>query len=130
MTQAIQTIERRVNELGVSEPVVAPYGTTGDQIVIQLPGVTDVNQAKSIIGNTALLEIKLVEGEAARDEATLLAPHQGKVPEDMQVVPGVSGARGRHRLGVFYLVKQGRGDHRPGPAQRQADAGRVQHCRR
>jgi preprotein translocase subunit SecD len=54
VTQAIQTIERRVNGLGVSEPVVAPYGTANDQIIVQLPGMTDVNRAKSIIGNPAL----------------------------------------------------------------------------
>ena len=62
--QAILTIEKRVNELGVAEPVVAPYGTSGDQIVVQLPGVTDVAHAKSIIRSTARLEIKLVEGVA------------------------------------------------------------------
>ncbi len=45
----IQTIERRVNELGVSEPIVAPYGTSGDQIMVQLPGVTDIARAKEII---------------------------------------------------------------------------------
>ena len=66
VAQAIQTIERRVNELGVSEPVVAPYGSADDQIVVQLPGVTDVNRAKSIIRNTALLEIKLVEAGPAQ----------------------------------------------------------------
>jgi preprotein translocase subunit SecD len=55
--QAVQTIERRVNELGVSEPIVAPYGTTGDQIIVQLPGLRDVARAKEIIRNTALLEL-------------------------------------------------------------------------
>jgi preprotein translocase subunit SecD len=105
VTQAIQTIERRVNELGVSEPVVAPYGTTNDQIIVQLPGVTDVNRAKNIIGNQALLEIKLVEGGPSSDQATLLASHGGNVPEGMEVVPGVSGARG-DTTRVFYLVKK------------------------
>ena len=64
--QAIQTIERRVNELGVSEPIVARYGSR-DQIIVQLPGVTDVARAKEIIRTTALLELKLVEaGPGAR----------------------------------------------------------------
>ena len=48
MTQARQTIERRVNELGVTEPSIAPQGG-GDQILVQLPGVTDVARAKEII---------------------------------------------------------------------------------
>src|SRR6185503_15417506 len=103
--QAIQTIDRRVNELGVSEPIVAPYGTTNDQIIVQLPGVQDVNHAKSIIKNTAILEIKLVESGPMSDEQTLLSSHGGKAPEGMEVVPGTSGARG-DTTRVFYLVKR------------------------
>jgi preprotein translocase subunit SecD len=99
--QAVLTIEKRVNELGVSEPVVAPYGTSGDQIVVQLPGVTDVAHAKSIIRNTARLEIKLVEGEAP-DEQSLLSGHGGKIPDDMDVVSGI-GAGGSKSV---YLVRK------------------------
>ena len=64
VAQAIQTIERRVNELGVSEPIVAPYGTAFDRIVVQLPGY-NVQQAKAVISNTARLEMRLVEGGPA-----------------------------------------------------------------
>ena len=49
VVQARQTIERRVNELGVTEPSIAQQGTNGDQILVQLPGVTDVDRAKEII---------------------------------------------------------------------------------
>jgi preprotein translocase subunit SecD len=105
VTQAIQTIDRRVNELGVTEPVVAPYGAGEDQIIIQLPGVTDVNRAKNIISNTAILEIKLVESGPASDEKSLLEPHGGKVPEGMEVVPGVSGVKG-DTTRMYYLVKR------------------------
>src|SRR4030095_2218347 len=89
--QALLTIEKRVNELGVSEPTVAPYGAAGDQIVVSLPGMTDTEHAKSIIRSTARLDIKLVEGEGP-DEKTLLAAHENKVPDGMEVVPG-SGSR-------------------------------------
>ena len=61
VTQARQTIERRVNELGVTEPSIAAAGLGGDQILVQLPGVTDVNRAKEIIRSTGLLELKIVE---------------------------------------------------------------------
>ena len=47
-----QTIERRVNELGVTEPSIAQQGANGDQILVQLPGVTDVERAKEIIRST------------------------------------------------------------------------------
>jgi preprotein translocase subunit SecD len=48
VNQALQTIDRRVNELGVTEPVIARH-TEDDQILVQLPGVTDVARAKEII---------------------------------------------------------------------------------
>jgi preprotein translocase subunit SecD len=105
VTQAIQTIERRVNGLGLSEPVVAPYGTAGDQIIVQLPGMSDVNRAKAIIGNPALLEIKLVEAGPMSDEKSLLAGSGGKVPDDMMVVPGVSGTKG-DTTRMYYLVRR------------------------
>src|SRR5688572_17800378 len=70
--QALRTIERRVNELGVSEPVVARYGSE-DRILVELPGVGDVAHAKAIIKSTAQLRLTLVEGGpyAARDAALL-----------------------------------------------------------
>ncbi len=88
--QAQLTIERRVNEFGVAEPVVAPYGTSGDQILVQLPGMQDVNRAKTIVRQTARLEIKLVEAGPAADEKTLLASRNNAVPEGMEVVYGAS----------------------------------------
>ena len=89
--QAIQTIDRRVNELGVSEPNVAAYGTRGDEIVVELPGVKDVANAKEVIKNTAQLRLHLVQAGPAPDQASLLAAYNGKVPEDMEVAPGDAG---------------------------------------
>jgi preprotein translocase subunit SecD len=102
VAQALLTIEKRVNEIGVSEPTVAPYGTTGDQIVVSLPGETDPERAKRIIKNTARLDIKLVEAEAP-DEKTLLASHDNKVPDDMEVVPGAGNRDGTKST---YLVRK------------------------
>jgi preprotein translocase subunit SecD len=104
VTQAIQTIDRRVNELGVSEPTVAEYGTTGDQILVQLPGFTEIQRAKNIIGQTAVLELKLVEGGPAPDQVSLLQPFGGKVPDDMEVASGVSGSTAAGP--AFYLVRK------------------------
>src|SRR6185295_5003874 len=42
VVQALQTIDRRVNDLGVAEPNISRYGQSNDQILVQLPGVTDV----------------------------------------------------------------------------------------
>src|SRR5471032_3262072 len=57
--QNIATLSKRVNELGVSEPVIQQQGA--DRIVVQLPGVQDVARAKAVIGRTATLEIRMVD---------------------------------------------------------------------
>ena len=105
VTQAIQTIERRVNELGVSEAVVAAYGSAGDQITVSLPGVSNVENAKNVIQNTSVLEYRLVEGGPAPDQATLLTSHNGQVPPDMEVMPGVSETPGDTNK-QYYLVRK------------------------
>jgi len=102
VTQAIQTIERRVNELGVAEPNIAEYGSAGDQIMVQLPGLQDVARAKEIIRSTAVLEWKLVEAGPMPDRASLLQAYNGVVPPDMEVVPGVSDTG----VQTFYLLRR------------------------
>lgn len=57
--QNILTLSKRINELGVTEPIIQQQGA--DRIVIQLPGVQDVARAKDIIGRTATLELRLVD---------------------------------------------------------------------
>ena len=131
VVQARQTIERRVNELGVTEPSIAQQGRQGDRILVQLPGVTDVNRAKEIIRSTGLLELKIVEqGPSATKEALLTG---GQVPQGMEVVPGASGTTGdaRHCL---LPRQEGRGGHRDGPdecaavGRREQPAGRGVHA--
>jgi preprotein translocase subunit SecD len=104
--QALQTIERRVNELGVAEPIVAPHGSSGDQILVQLPGVTDTNRAKEIIRSTAMLEMKIVEAGPAESEQALLQQHGGTLPPDMMIIPGVDNSPGNAGRTVYYMVKK------------------------
>src|ERR1043165_8725036 len=92
VVQARQTIERRVNELGVAEPSIAQQGANGDQILVQLPGVTDVDRAKEIIRSTGLLELKIVEQGPSASKEALMA--NGTVPNGMEIVPGASGSPG------------------------------------
>ena len=103
--QARQTIERRVDELGVTEPSIAEQGTSGDQLLVQLPGVTDVNRAKDIIQSTGLLELKIVEQGPVASRETLL--QNGQVPLNMEIVPGVEGGvPGAPASTVYYLVRR------------------------
>ena len=62
--QNITTLSKRVNELGVAEPLIQREGA--DRIVVQLPGVQDVSRAKDIIGKTATLEVRLVDETVTR----------------------------------------------------------------
>jgi preprotein translocase subunit SecD len=104
VTQALQTIERRVNELGVAEPVVALYGED-DQILVQLPGVTDVGRAKEIIRSTAQLELKLVEQGPFSDEAQARQAYGGNIPPDLQILPGTQeGVQAGDRPSTVYYV--------------------------
>ena len=72
VVQARETIERRINDLGVTEPSIARQGE--DEILVQLPGVTDVDRAKEIIGSPGVLELKIVE--------------QGPVSTKEELMPG------------------------------------------
>ena len=61
VAQAREAVDRRINALGVLEPVIAVQGEQRDEILIQLPGFTDVERARAILGQTARLEWRLVE---------------------------------------------------------------------
>ncbi len=91
--QNIGTLHKRVNELGVAEPVIQQQGA--DRIVVQLPGVQDIARAKDILGRTATLEVRLVDEEAMRSgnlAGAEVFPEQrrdgtvGQVPVKRQVI--------------------------------------------
>ncbi len=106
VTQALQTIERRVNELGVAEPIIARH-SADDQILIQLPGVTDVGRAKQIIRSTAQLELKLVEQGPFTDEAAARQAYNSNLPPDLEILPGPSEAgQGDRPSTVYYVVRR------------------------
>ncbi len=76
--QNILTLRNRIDEIGVSEPVITRQGT--DRVVVQLPGVQDTAEAKRMIGATATLEYRaVVDGDANDAVAT------GNVPPDARI---------------------------------------------
>lgn len=75
VAQAVETIRNRVDEFGVSEPLIARQGT--DRILVQLPGIDDPKRVKDLIKNTAFLELKLVVEGPSPDRAALAAKHAG-----------------------------------------------------
>ncbi len=74
LRQNISTLNNRINELGVAEPVIQQQGI--DRVVVQLPGVQDTAKAKDILGRTATLEVRMV-CEAPDEQAAITA---GTVP--------------------------------------------------
>jgi preprotein translocase subunit SecD len=72
--QNVVALRKRVNELGVAEPMIQQAGE--DRVVVQLPGVQDTARAKEILGKTATLEFRLVDENADAYEAQAT----GRVP--------------------------------------------------
>jgi preprotein translocase subunit SecD len=59
LNQSIEVIRNRIDEFGVSEPAISSQGT--DRVVVELPGVKEIDRAKDLIGRTAKLEFKIVD---------------------------------------------------------------------
>ncbi len=83
LTQTIEVLRKRIDELGVVQPVITRIGA--DRILVELPGVLDIQRAKSIVGRTALLELKLVV-DAGPKEALL-----EKLTKDYELLPDRTG---------------------------------------
>ena len=79
VAQALETIRNRIDQFGVSEPVIAREGL--NNIVVQLPGIKDPKRAIELIGKTARLEFKLVDENVNAATAT-----PGSVPEDDEIL--------------------------------------------
>lgn len=90
LQQNITTLRNRVNELGVAEPVIQQQGDR--RVIVQLPGIQDPSQAKTILGSTATLEYRAVDIQHSVEDA-----RSGKIP------PGSS--LYKHRDGSYYLLK-------------------------
>ena len=104
VAQAVETIRNRIDQFGVSEPVIAREGE--NRIVVQLPGVDDPRRVKDIIKSTAFLELKLVVAGPNSDRAALLQPTGGQVPPDAEVVEGNSTDQDPTSPKIYYLLQK------------------------
>ena len=90
LTEAVQqnigTINNRINELGVAEPIIQRQGA--DRVVVELPGVQDTAQAKRILGATATLEYRgVVEGSAIEARDNGLVPPEARLYNRKELGP-------------------------------------------
>jgi len=110
VTQAIETIRNRIDQLGVSEPVIEEHGLGQYQILVQLPGVDDPARVKEIMQSTAMLEIRqaLDNGRPYNSREELLAAHGGQIPPDAVIMQGKGDKRegGGTSADVFYLLSR------------------------
>ena len=105
VTQALETIERRVNELGVSEPNIARQGEQ-DQLLVQLPGVTDVQRAKDLISTTAVLELRYVDRGPFPSRELVLQQYNNNLPSEFEILPGKVEGVADAGVGQFYAVRK------------------------
>ena len=94
VSQALETIRRRIDALGVMEPTLQTYGNSGqevdDQIIVELPGIDDPDRVTGLLANTAQLEFRLVKKEGGFDFSTVesaLTANGGRIPDDYAILP-------------------------------------------
>jgi preprotein translocase subunit SecD len=98
MSQSLETIERRINALGLTEPTIQPHGRKDNEILVQLPGEGDPARARAVIQAGGQLELKLVEDpQTYPSEAAALAAHGGILPPGTELVKGSSESRTRNQ---------------------------------
>ena len=107
VTQERDTIERRVNALGLTEPTVQEHGAaeTAAEILVELPGVDDPARVKELIGATAQLQIVEVKNEGPfKSQEEALASKGGILPLGTQVLDWPEG--GGNGSGSWYMVSR------------------------
>jgi preprotein translocase subunit SecD len=113
--QSIQIVERRVNELGTVEPLIQRQGT--DRILVQVPGLQDPTQLKTILGKTAKMEFRMVDTTVSPDQA-----QQGKVPPDSELLMSSTAPKVPYVIKKQILVSGGDlTDAQPGFDQRSGE---------
>ena len=108
VTQAIETIRNRIDQLGVSEPVIQEHGLGDYQILVQLPDVDDPARVKEIIQSTAMLEIKQSVGGPYPSEQAALQDKSGVLPPDTQLLPGktITSNRDNESGEAWYIISR------------------------
>ncbi|HWR15684.1 MAG TPA: protein translocase subunit SecD [Terriglobales bacterium] len=108
VTQAIETIRNRIDQLGVSEPVIEEHGLGAYQILVQLPGVDDPARVKEIMQSTAMLQIRQALDGPFSSEQDALQKSGGVLPPDSVLMKGryQGGPGSGDRADVWYLLSR------------------------
>lgn len=110
MEQSLETIERRINALGLTEPTIQLHGRKDNEILVQLPGEGDPTRAKQVIQAGGQLELKLVEDPTTYpSEAAALAAHGGILPPNTEIVKGRNESRQQNQpegAEIWYVLNR------------------------
>ncbi|HTZ82370.1 MAG TPA: protein translocase subunit SecD [Candidatus Acidoferrales bacterium] len=106
VSQAIETIRNRIDQLGVSEPTIEEHGLGQYQILVQLPGVDDPERVKDIMQSTAMLEIKQSLGGPYPSEQAAMQANNGVLPVDSVLLPGHAQPGSPDEGPAWYLVSR------------------------
>ena len=111
MSQSLETIDRRINALGLTEPTIQRRGRNDNEILVQLPGEGDPSRAKAVIQAGGQLELRLVEDPRSySSQSEALTAHGGILPPGTELMPGRSETRtasGAPEQGeVWYVVSR------------------------
>jgi preprotein translocase subunit SecD len=90
LATTIETIQERINALGVSETTVQQYGLGDNEILVELPGVSDPGQVEAAIQSTSKLAIHAVAGGPYDSDAAALSANAGTIPPDDILVHGAA----------------------------------------
>jgi preprotein translocase subunit SecD len=107
VTQSIDTIRNRIDQLGVTEPVIEPYGIGNYEILVELPGVSNPARVERIMQSTAMLDVRQAFGGPYPSEQAALAANNGILPENTEVLPGrpVETREGTS-ISAYYVVSK------------------------
>ena len=109
MDQSLDTITRRINALGLTEPTIAFTGRGDNEILVQLPGEADPTRAKSVIQATGQLGLNLVVDDTPYpSEAAALAAKGGVLPPGTEIVPGKGSVQqpGQPSQTAYYILNR------------------------
>ncbi|MGB8028645.1 MAG: protein translocase subunit SecD [Terracidiphilus sp.] len=103
--EAIETIRDRVDALGVSEPLIQEYGLGANQILVELPGISDLDQVKNVIKSTARLEIHAVDGGPFPTEDGALQSVNNALPPDQEILQSSGDLAGSNGA-TYYILER------------------------
>jgi preprotein translocase subunit SecD len=112
MSQTLETIERRINALGLTEPTIQPHGRVGqdNEILVQLPGEGDPAAARRVIQAGGQLQLQLVEDpQTYPSEAGALAAKGGVLPPGTELLPSSPEGRSaaaQNQGEVWYVLSR------------------------